>query len=300
MAWNNVKQLPWFWGLSTRWPSRSSPASSCLGAAAALGWFMFRGSVTGVYRGDHRHWPCWSSSISLIIDQQPYTGGFNGITDLAQLTIVRHRLRRLRTLYILSRSLPSACRPLVRLRASRTKNRPHPAGHPRSRRSRPVFRLRRSRLQDLRLCDLGGDRGPSGHALYDRHGVRFADLPRRSDEPVRSHVVRRRRPRSLVGAFLGAILVTGVQGALSESKTFLDTWTLVMGVLFVLVVLFLPRVSPGWCSQCGENWLSNGHHRNAGDRWDIRPAGGDRMSTHLVVPTLPSASAASWRSTGSI
>ena len=47
--------------------------------------------------------------------------------------------------------------------------------------------------------------------------------------------------QSLVGAFLGAVLVTGVQGALSESAAFLDTWTLVMGVLFVLVVLFLPK-----------------------------------------------------------
>ncbi|OHV74288.1 hypothetical protein LCM4576_14505 [Mesorhizobium sp. LCM 4576] len=32
-----------------------------------------------------------------------------------------------------------------------------------------------------------------------------------------------------------------MQGALSESETFLDSWTLVMGLLFVLVVLFLPK-----------------------------------------------------------
>ena len=43
--------------------------------------------------------------------------------------------------------------------------------------------------------------------------------------------------QSLVGAFLGAVLVAGVQGALSESEAFLETWTLVMGALFVLVVL---------------------------------------------------------------
>jgi urea transport system permease protein len=28
---------------------------------------------------------------------------------------------------------------------------------------------------------------------------------------------------------------------LSESKAFLETWTLIMGVLFVLVVIFLPK-----------------------------------------------------------
>jgi urea transport system permease protein len=47
--------------------------------------------------------------------------------------------------------------------------------------------------------------------------------------------------QSLLGAMLGAIIVTGVQGALSESEAFLETWTLIMGGLFVLVVLFLPK-----------------------------------------------------------
>ena len=47
--------------------------------------------------------------------------------------------------------------------------------------------------------------------------------------------------QSLLGAMLGALLVTGVQGSLSESEAFLSTWTLVMGGLFVLIVLFMPR-----------------------------------------------------------
>ena len=46
---------------------------------------------------------------------------------------------------------------------------------------------------------------------------------------------------SLLGATLGAVFVTGIQGALSESETFLETWTLVMGFIFVMVVLFLPK-----------------------------------------------------------
>jgi urea transport system permease protein len=47
--------------------------------------------------------------------------------------------------------------------------------------------------------------------------------------------------QSLIGAFLGAVLVAGMQGALSESAAFLETWTLVMGGLFILVVIFLPK-----------------------------------------------------------
>ena len=47
--------------------------------------------------------------------------------------------------------------------------------------------------------------------------------------------------QSLLGAMLGAIVVVGMQGTLSESETFLETWTLVMGFIFVLVVLFMPK-----------------------------------------------------------
>jgi urea transport system permease protein len=47
--------------------------------------------------------------------------------------------------------------------------------------------------------------------------------------------------QSLLGAMLGAIIVAGTQGALSESEAFLETWTLIMGALFVIVVLLLPN-----------------------------------------------------------
>ena len=51
----------------------------------ALGWFMFRGRVTGVYVAIITLAMLVVVNL-LIIDQQQYTGGFNGITDLAQLT----------------------------------------------------------------------------------------------------------------------------------------------------------------------------------------------------------------------
>ena len=47
--------------------------------------------------------------------------------------------------------------------------------------------------------------------------------------------------QSLLGATFGAVLVAGTQGALSESDLFLDSWTLVMGVGFVLIGLCLPN-----------------------------------------------------------
>ena len=87
MVWNNVARLPWFWE-----PFKSLGFALAAGiivpalVATGLGWFIFRSRVTGVY----------VSIITLatmvvlnlvIIDQQSYTGGFNGITDLAQLEI---------------------------------------------------------------------------------------------------------------------------------------------------------------------------------------------------------------------
>jgi len=57
---------------------------------------------------------------------------------------------------------------------------------------------------------------------------------------------------SLLGATLGAIIVTGMQGALSESEFFLESWTLIMGFLFVVIVLFLPKGLAG-----GAEYLMN-------------------------------------------
>ena len=71
MAWNNVTHLPWFWE-----PFYSIAFAIAAGllvpalAAAALGWFMFRGRVTGVYVAIMS----LASMVVLnlvIIDQQP-------------------------------------------------------------------------------------------------------------------------------------------------------------------------------------------------------------------------------------
>ena len=87
MVWNNVQQLPWFWA-----PFYSMTFAIFAGIVvpsalmAALGWFMFRGRVTGVFVAITTLAMLVVVNL-LIIDQQQYTGGFNGITDLAQLTI---------------------------------------------------------------------------------------------------------------------------------------------------------------------------------------------------------------------
>src|SRR3546814_1297404 len=87
MVWNNVESLPWFWV-----PFYSMPFALAAGIlvpalfAGLLAWFMFRGRVTGVYVAIITLAFLVVVNL-LIIDQQRLTGGFNGITDLAQMEL---------------------------------------------------------------------------------------------------------------------------------------------------------------------------------------------------------------------
>ena len=229
MVWNNVAHLPWFWE-----PFRSLSFAIAAGlivpalVAAALGWFMFRGRVTGVY----------VSIITLatmvvinlvIIDQQSYTGGFNGITDLAQLEIfgVAFDAYGRATYYLV------ACCVLLSLLVAFAFTK-----------SKAGLIVQAIRDHESRVRYFGYD-----VALYqifvfalsvvmEFASPTFLGVQLSLSVVVWCAVGGR---QSLVGAFLGAVLVAGMQGALSESAAFLETWTLVMGALFVLVVLFLPK-----------------------------------------------------------
>lgn len=87
MVWNNVERLPLYWGpfCSLTFGIFAGIAVPVL-LAAVLGWFMFRGRITGVFVAIITLAFLVVVNL-LIIDQQRYTGGFNGITDLAQLEL---------------------------------------------------------------------------------------------------------------------------------------------------------------------------------------------------------------------
>ncbi|MFB9269208.1 urea ABC transporter permease subunit UrtC [Bradyrhizobium erythrophlei] len=259
MVWNNVQQLPWFWA-----PFRSLTFAIAAGiivpalVAAALGWFMFRGRVTGVY----------ISIITLatmvvlnlvIIDQQSYTGGFNGITDLAQLEIFGIAFDAYgRATYYLVAGCVTLCL-LVAFAFTRTK-----AGL-----IVQAIRDHESRVRyfgyDVALYQIfvfalsaaiAGLAGMLYTVVMEFASPTFLGVQLSLSVVVWCAVGGR---QSLVGAFLGAVLVAGVQGALSESAAFLETWTLVMGALFVLVVLFLPK-GLGGLAQGAWRWVVQRRH----------------------------------------
>src|ERR1700744_504423 len=87
MVWNNVQHLPWFWV-----PFYSMTFAIVAGVAvpsalmAGLGWFMFRGRVTGVFVAITTLAMLVVVNL-IIIDQQSSTGGVHGNTALAPLAL---------------------------------------------------------------------------------------------------------------------------------------------------------------------------------------------------------------------
>lgn len=241
MVWNNVESLPWFWQ-----PFYSMPFAIFAGImvpallAVVMGWFMFRGRVTGVYVAIITLAAMVVGNL-LIIDQQRFTGGFNGITDLAQLELfgITFDAYGASTYYLVAICL-TACL-FIALAITKSKaglilqavrddeNRVRYFGY-----DVAAFKI-------LALAASAGIAGVAG-MLYtivmEFASPTFLGVPLSLSIVIWCAVGGR---QSLLGAMLGAILVAGMQGALSESETFLDTWTLIMGVVFVLVVLFLPK-----------------------------------------------------------
>jgi len=259
MVWNNVTRLPWFWE-----PFKSLGFALVAGivvpalVAAALGWFIFRSRVTGVY----------VSIITLatmvvlnlvIIDQQSYTGGFNGITDLAQLEIfgIAFDAYGRATFYLVATCVTLSL--LLGLAFTRTRAglvvqaiRDHESrvryfGYDVASYQIFVFAL---------SAAIAGLAGMLYTIVMEFASPTFLGVQLSLSVVVWCAVGGR---QSLVGSFLGAVLVAGVQGALSESAAFLETWTLVMGALFVLVVLFLPKGLAG-LAQDAWRWITQRRH----------------------------------------
>lgn len=241
MVWNNVKSLPWFWE-----PFHSYAFAIAAGILVPvilsflLGIFVFRARVTGVY----------VSIITLallvvvnlvIIDRQRYTGGFNGLTDLVPLELfgITFDPYAVATYYLIAISLAVAL--FLGMAVVHSK-----AGLIMQAIRDDEMRVRYfgydvAAYQTFALCLSAGIAGFAG-MLYTLvmafASPTFLAVPISLSIVIWCAVGGR---YSLLGSALGAIIVTGVQGSLSDTPAFLETWTLIMGVLFIVVVLLLPR-----------------------------------------------------------
>ena len=208
--------------------------------AGALGMLVFRKRISGVF----------VSIITLalvllvrlvMVDAQPVTNGFNGLTDLGWLTIggIEFDPYSRATYYLcaicLSLTLIGA-RLVVETRAGMI--------------------LQAIRDDQVRARYLGFDvslyqmfffaisAGIAGVAgmLYvvvaEFASPTFMDLSYSVTMVVWAAVGGR---SSLLGACIGAILINMIEAEVSETEALVEAWKAIIGLIFVLVVLFMPR-----------------------------------------------------------
>jgi urea transport system permease protein len=251
MVWNNVTELPWFWA-----PFHSLTFGVTAGVlvpvtfAALLGWFIFRGRVTGVYAAIITLAAMVVVQL-LIIDQQRFTGGFNGITDLAQFEVAGFAFDAygsssyylvaicLTVTLFLSLAITKSKAGLIVQAIRDQEDRVRFFGYDVALYKIFIFSV---------SAAIAGLAGMLYTIVMEFASPTFLGVPLSLSIVIWVAVGGR---QSLLGAMLGALVVTGVQGALSESDAFLESWTLVMGLLFVIVVLFLPKGIAGAFEKLG-------------------------------------------------
>lgn len=246
MVWNNVETLPWFWE-----PFHSLTFGIFAGIfipvllALMLGFLILRGRIAGVYVA------IITLAVLLVVyllvmDQQKYTGGFNGITDLVILKIgslefdaygsaAYYLITLVMTVVIFLSLLITKSRAGLIFQAIRDdENRVRFLGY-------DVGTYKTAAM--CLSAAIAGIAGMLYTIVMEFASPTFMAVPLSLSIVIWCAVGGR---QSLLGSFLGAIVITAGQGFLSETETFLHTWTLIMGLVFVLTVLFLPKGIAGF------------------------------------------------------
>jgi urea transport system permease protein len=191
----------------------------------------------------------------LVIDAQPLTGGFNGLTGLAWLTVlgIEFDAYSLQTYYLVAASLVFtlfATRWLVNSRAGLVQQ---AIRDDQNRAKYLGFDV--SAYQIFFFCVSALIAGFAG-LLYvitsEFVSPTFMDLTFSISMVIWAAVGGR---ASLLGACIGAIMINVFGAVVSESEIFVEAWQAILGLIFVLVVLFLPRGVAGLASDLSDRFL---------------------------------------------
>jgi urea transport system permease protein len=208
--------------------------------AAALGALIFRKRISGVF----------VSVITLamvllvrllIIDNQPLTNGFNGLTDLGTFTIgdLSFDSFSKAMYYVVAGALALVLvgsRLLVETRAGMVLQ----AVRDDASRARclgfdvPNFQVFFFAVS----AAIAGLAGLLYVNVAEFASPTFMDLSFSITMVVWAAVGGR---NSLLGACIGAILINVMEAGMSETQALVESWRAIIGVIFILVVLFLPR-----------------------------------------------------------
>ncbi|MBZ0293704.1 MAG: urea ABC transporter permease subunit UrtC [Anaerolineae bacterium] len=239
MGLYGVFQLPWFWE-----PFHSPVAAIILAMlvpmviAAILGFMLFRSRIQGVYFSIITQ--AFTAIIALLlVGQQQYINGTNGLTEIK--TIFGYTLAEPGTqlaLYLVTFIVMAivflVLRVLVRSRFGRLlvavrddEDRVRFVGY------NPVI------LKTIAFVISAGVAGIAGALFVPQVGIispQQLDIVASIEIVIWVAVGGR---GSLVGAILGAILVNGGKSTISSVNP--DLWQIIMGALFVIVVLVMPK-----------------------------------------------------------
>jgi urea transport system permease protein len=67
---------------------------------------------------------------------------------------------------------------------------------------------------------------------------------------------------SILGACIGAILINMISATVSETQGFAEAWKVIIGLIFVLVVLYLPRGFAGLAHDLVDRFIAR--HKGPG------------------------------------
>jgi urea transport system permease protein len=177
----------------------------------------------------------------LIIDAQPITNGWNGLTDLGTLTLgsVVFDPFSVQTYYLVSISLALilvAARLLTQTRAGMVlqairddQNRVLYLGF-----DVPMYQVFFFAVSAL----IAGYAGMLYVLVAEFASPTFMDLSFSITMVVWAAVGGR---ASLLGACVGAVVINSIEASVSETKGLVEAWKVIIGLLFVLAVLYLPR-----------------------------------------------------------
>ena len=213
--------------------------------AAILGTIVFRKRIAGVF----------VSIITLalvllvrlvVIDAQPVTNGFNGLTDLGTFTVAGLEFDPYSraSYYLVAGFLAVALigsRLLVETRAGLIlqairddQNRARYLGF-----DVPVYQVFFFTVS----AAISGIAGMLYVIVAEFASPTFMDLSFSITMVVWAALGGR---SSLLGACIGALLINVIAATVSETETFVEAWKAIIGLVFVLVVLFLPRGLAGF------------------------------------------------------
>ncbi|MCC1497210.1 urea ABC transporter permease subunit UrtC [Alcanivorax sp. 1008] len=239
MDWNQLTELPWFWQ-----PFHSFPFTllAIIGVpvllALIIGFTMFTRRVGGVYFSIMTQAVAAILTI-LIIGQQGYTGGVNGITDLRTLMGWDIRTDEAKmTLYFICVALLFGCLFIARMVQNRKLGRILMAMNAQETRVRfsgydvAAFKI----FVFCLAAAFAGIGGAMFTLIVGFMSPSFVGIVASIEMVIFCALGGR---LSILGAVYGALLVNAAKSGLSES--FPELWPFAMGALFIGVVMAFPN-----------------------------------------------------------